>query len=240
MPLTTRCRHCGRLFPVYAQQLKERHGKVECPQCGNRFDGLDGLIDEAIPGAEVGNAKKAATTRRQDSTASLAPLMTFGELQDRPARATGIFWTLGVLMLLAGLAAQAFWWERGTWLRYPLVRQLYSQACTDYDVCPPLPRLAGTMEILQPVLSEHPLDDQVLRLDFTIVNHAEQIQRLPILQLELYDGDGEIMAAGRFTPDQYMKIPQRIPALPSGRAMNVAMEIATPSTTPTSFRIRLY
>ena len=58
MPLTTRCRHCGRLFPVYATQLKAKRARVPCPQCGKRFDAVAGLIDEHVP------ALDEATRRR--------------------------------------------------------------------------------------------------------------------------------------------------------------------------------
>ena len=54
MPLTTRCRHCGRLFPVYATQLKANRARVPCPQCGKRFDAVAGLIDEHIPTTDDG------------------------------------------------------------------------------------------------------------------------------------------------------------------------------------------
>ncbi|MCG6861018.1 MAG: hypothetical protein LJE70_07045, partial [Chromatiaceae bacterium] len=81
MPLNTRCRHCGRLFPVYAQQIKERKGKVDCPQCGKRFDAIGGLLDESIPAVQtraMGTGVVSGLPPATSASAS-ADLMDFGE-----------------------------------------------------------------------------------------------------------------------------------------------------------------
>jgi predicted Zn finger-like uncharacterized protein len=74
MPLTTRCRHCGRIFPVHAQQLKERRGKVECPQCGGRF-GPESYLPDKAPGAGLGPGESVRPTL--DLEAPAAPAAGF-------------------------------------------------------------------------------------------------------------------------------------------------------------------
>lgn len=238
MPLTTRCDHCGRLFPVYAQALKRRRGRIDCPQCGKRFDAVAGLIDEVVPGGDAEDPKARVPRQRPEPATAPASLMSFEH--DRAHRTGTLLWSLGLLLLLAGLAGQLFWWERGIWLRFPEVRQVYEQLCAGHDGCPPLPRLAGTMEILQPVLAEHPARDGVLKLDLTLVNHSEQLQRPPVLELELYDGDGEMIAVRRFAPSEYMQESPPPDALDPGSAANVALLLTSPPTPPSGFRIRLY
>mgnify|MGYP001821369335 CR=1 FL=1 len=240
MPLTTRCNHCGRLFPVYAQQLKRRRGKVECPQCGERFDDLSGLIDEVLPGTAAAAAGRSGAAHRSQTQTAPASLMSFDETRRRPGRIRAALWILGILLLSAVLVLQLFWWERGNWLRYAWVNDLYGRACSGHTLCPPLPRYAGSVEILQPALSEHPLDPDVLRLALTLVSNSRQPQRAPDIQLELYDEQRMPIAARRFSPSDYLPAPAASPVLAAGRAMNVALEIASPPIPPAGFRIRLY
>lgn len=240
MPITTRCSHCGRLFPVHAQQLKERRGKVDCPQCGARFDGITGLVDEAMPGDAANASQRETRGHRQDDATEPAPMMTFDDGEERPARVASTLWVLGILMLLAVLAAQIFWWERGTWLHHPLVREVYGELCTQFDLCQPVPRIAGSLEILPPVLSEHPLDDRILRLDLTLINRSEQLQRPPRLQLELFDSDGDLLAVRRFEPNEYLADASPMTVLPAGGATNIALELAALPEPAMNFRIQLY
>jgi len=261
MPITTRCKHCGRLFPIYAQQLKERRSKVTCPQCGTRFDSLAGLVDEAMPdGMHEAHAQPpppyfplvreampgdmADASPRNNGHArnadEPAPMMTFDDHEERTGRTASTFWTLGILLSIFLLAAQVFWWERGTWLRYPPVQQVYNELCTRAGLCYAAPRIAGGFEILQPILSEHPLDTRILRLDLTLVNRSEQVQRPPLLQLELFDGHGDLLAVRRFEPEEYLTGTSPITTLAIGSATNIAMELAALDEAPAGFRIQLY
>jgi predicted Zn finger-like uncharacterized protein len=237
MPMTTRCRHCGRLFPVYAQQLKERRGKVQCPQCGKRFDALHSLIEEVMPGAATQDEGRSVGGRRRPAATAPADLMTF----DEPHRRHGspAPWAIGILLLLTVLAAQVLWWERGTWLADPGMRGLLERVCGRPLCGLPLPRLAGTMEILDPAMAEDPQEPGVLRLNLTLINRAQALQRLPLLQLELYGADGTLAAVRRLTPALYRPdLPDA--AIEAGAALNLTLELAAPPTPPTGFRIKLF
>lgn len=237
MPLTTRCRRCGRLFPVYAQQLKERRGKAECPQCGNRFNAVAALIDEPLPG-DPGEDGRASARRRRHGTVTSAPILTLPPARRR-AGGRPLLWLAGILVLAAGLALQAVWWERTYWLSDPLLRAQLDGACAAVGCRVPLPRLAGTMEILTPSLSIHPQDPEALRLALTLVNRAQVPQRLPLLQLELYDDAGNLTAARRFTPARYLPGTVADAGLAAGAATGLSMDLAMPPEAPAGFRIRL-
>jgi hypothetical protein len=152
---------------------------------------------------------------------------------------SGALWFLGVLALSLGLLAQVAWWEREAWLRQPPLRAAAESLCTRLGCELPLPRLPGTMEILQPVMAEHPLDPGLLRLDLTLINRADFPQRLPVLQLELYDESATLAAARRFTPDQYLTDP-RPGGLGPGAASNLMIDLAMPEPVPAGFRLRLF
>jgi hypothetical protein len=210
---------------------------MDCPQCAGRFDALAGLVDEEIPGGDPDEDEDVGLEQQMEPEP--APLMTFTEDPRRESRTGTVLWTLGLILLLVGIAAQAFWWERGTWLGHPQARETYERLCAELAVCPPLPRLAGTIDIMEPVLSEDPEADS-LRLNLTLVNHADQLQRLPVLQLELYDGVGNLEAAGRFSPQEYLPLGESTRGLAAGSAVNVALEIAAPAEAPSAFRVKLY
>jgi hypothetical protein len=166
--------------------------------------------------------------------------MTFDETVERPGRIASLVWTLGVILLLLVLGGQLFWWERGTWLRYFQVWQVYDGVCKEIEICPPLPRLTGTVEILAPALSESPLDDNSLRLDLTLVNNSDLLQRPPVLHLELYNENGDSIAARRFEPGEYLPAESPATELLPGSATNVALTIAATPEAPSGFRVRLY
>lgn len=237
MPLTTRCRHCGRLFPIYAQQLKERHGKTNCPQCGRRFNALAGLLDEVVPGASGVDRGRASVRRRKPAASAPAPLLNLDRTPRPGRRATGL-WLTGVLMLVVALVAQAAWWERGHWLAQPRLHGIAEHVCARLGCRIPLPRLAGTIEILQPYLGEHPQNPRILRLGMTLINHATIAQALPTLQLELYDQTGSLAAARRFAPHQYLAEPHA-DRLDAGAAVNLGLDLAMPEAAPSGFRLRL-
>jgi predicted Zn finger-like uncharacterized protein len=237
VPLTTRCRHCGRLFPVYAADLKGRRGQVACPQCGKRFDAVAGLIDEPVPQAEDRSRRHPA---HRAPTAALA-----GHLSEPPAprrhRVGRWLWGLGVLLLAVGLAVQTAWWRRGELVRMPEVQSVLRQVCPWLGYRVPLPRLPGTIEILQSSLATDPDRPQALRLRLVLVNRAETGQRAPLLELELYDEGGALLGVRRFDPAQYLE--EGSPALAQGlipnRPTRAGLDVALADAQPTGFRVRL-
>ena len=170
MPLTTRCRHCGRMFPVFAQQLKERRGKVDCPQCGGRFDAIGGLLEEPMPGMEMGRGGRGTGGSSQPAASTPAEMLDLSEGRRRRGRIRATLWSLGALALITGLILQIGWWDRGKWLQYPQVRAAAEAVCERIGCSIKLPRLAGTMEILQPALTEIEGIPGGLRLTLALVN----------------------------------------------------------------------
>lgn len=237
MPLTTRCRHCGRLFPVYATELKTDRGRVPCPQCGKRFDAVAGLIDEHVPHAEEASRRRHPAHR--------APTATLVQPLEAPARrrrrAGAWFWGLGVLAMSAGLFAQTAWWGRGELLRSPRVQSILGQICPHLGCRVPLPRLPGTIEILQSSLTADPARPEVLLLRLALVSRAATAQRAPVLELELYDEHGALLGARRFDPEHYLAAGS--PALAEGllphKPTRADLDIALVEAQPTGFRLRL-
>jgi predicted Zn finger-like uncharacterized protein len=241
MPLTTRCPHCGRLFPVYAQQIKARRNKVECPQCGRRFGAVSGLLEEQVPPSETASRRRKRTgkTRLVSASASSASLASDakGTLSRRGRTAS---WSVGVLILTLALIGQAAWWERGTWMGRTQIWTTLEGVCRKLGCSVPLPRVVGSMDILRPALGERPGDPSTLTLSLTLLNTTVMAQRLPLLQLELYDKDGSLLAARRFDPDQYAAGKGARSGIAPGQTAKVALDIAALDRPPSGFRVRLF
>jgi predicted Zn finger-like uncharacterized protein len=238
MPLTTRCRRCGRLFPVYAQQIKARGSKVECPQCGSRFNAIAGLLDEQIPPSEIGRGRRRPAAPKPRDFSPPSGMIAVDAERARPRQR--LWWGLGVLALTAALIGQATWWERGAWMGRPPVWQALAQVCERLGCSLPLPRLAGSMEILRPALAERPGEPAALQLSLTLLNTAAVAQRLPLLQLELYDKAGRLLAARRLAPARYAPDKATAEGIGPGRTQDVQLDIAALQPPPAGFRVRLF
>jgi predicted Zn finger-like uncharacterized protein len=239
MPLTTRCPHCGRLFPVYAQQIKTRRSKVECPQCGRRFAAISSLLEEQIPPSEIAYGRRKRSNRGRSASAS--PVLVAVATSGAPSRrATSRGWWIGVVVLTLGLISQTAWWERGAWMGRPAVWKALETVCDRLGCRIPLPRVAGSMEILSPTLTERPGAPKALRLGLALRNTTAVAQRLPLLQLELYDKDGELLAARRLPPDQYAAGKDARYGIAPGHAAQVELEMAPLDRPPSGFRVRLF
>ena len=251
MPVTTRCGRCGRLFPVYAQELKSRRGRVSCPQCGNRFDGLAALLDEPRGGYEAsgGRARLGMGTRRPAPATDArrpSPSPTAGNAvvpAPHSERATGrapgrsaLGWGLAVLALTLALGAQAVWWQRADLLRDLQVRHWIAVLCEGLGCTVPTPRLAGTLEVLEPTLTPDP-DTGALVLRLRVRNDAALDQPAPLIELELYDQQGDLAARRRFTPAQYA--PGSDPLMTPGATLDARLAIAVPKAETSGFKVRL-
>lgn len=239
MPLTTRCRHCGRLFPVQAQQIKERHGKVDCPQCGKRFDAIAGLLDEAVPSTRIERGDRPQGGFKPPATAP-ADMLDLNEGLEKGGWMRAMLWSLGILLLIAGLVLQIGWWDRGRWLRHPNVSAAVDVVCEQIGCRPELPRHAGTMEVLRSALTQREDPAGSLQLTLLLVNKAAVGQRLPQLQLELYDEQGGLAAARRFGPELYLADAARRHGLAPGATARLMLDIASPPTPAAAFRVKLF
>ncbi len=257
MPLTTRCNRCARLFPVYAQQLKARRGRVNCPQCGARFDGVAALLDEPMPGfetqpgriwtaARVGIGNGRGTGNRSAlglrlGIGSSAPAATQVEPSARRRAAAGplarLSWVAGSLLLVLALGAQWVWWQRGDLLRDPKGRRALETLCERLGCTLPVPRVPGSLEVLDPTLNPDPAGDGSLSLRLRIANRGRLPQSVPLLELELLDREGDLAATRRFAPEEYAA--GAMGPLDPGETRTLSLTIARPEMETSGFKVRL-
>ena len=237
MPLTTRCSHCGRLFPVQAQQLRERRGKVDCPQCGRRFSAVDELLDEVVSGARASGEIVGTSTAPVTAPADMLDL---DEGRAKIPRPRVLLWSMGVLFLSALLLLQLVWWDRGRWLQQPRVSAAVEAGCRHLGCRPEPPRVAGAFEVLGQALTPRTEPPGSLRLTLALTNRTKIVQRFPLLQLELYDHEGALTAARRFAPALYLAGSDHRFGLAAGAAAHPTLELAPLPVPAAAFRIRLF
>jgi hypothetical protein len=214
-------------------------------------------LDEAMPGFEpsagrvwtaapitVGKAKRTGSqaalgirlgmggSRRPAATA-LTPRSAPGRVAIRPL--PRFAWMLGSLLLLLTLGAQWIWWQRGDLLRDPKGRLALERLCNPLGCTLPALRVPDTLAVLDPTLE--PTDGGDLTLRLRIENRGQVPQPMPLLELELLDGEGELAANRRFAPDEYATGATH--PLDAGETRAISLAIASPRAETSGFKVRL-
>ena len=238
----TRCSECETLFRVTREQLNAARGQVRCGRCGNVFDALSSLHEEiAFPAPafepEASRRENVAPTfeasRREDIDVGAAPLRREEEslppflLVDTTPRRRWP-WVLLALVALLAIAAQIVHMKRAALVENPR----YSAYLTKtYDALGiPLGVVArydlDAFALLHHELTTHPRKNGALHLSGVLSNEATFPQPWPVLELRLEDRFGEVVAARRLRPDEYLHNPpslnERMPAH-ARRAIEVAL-----------------
>jgi hypothetical protein len=79
-----------------------------------------------------------------------------------------------------------------------------------------------------------------LRLTMILINKSGVSQRLPQLQLELYDAQGGMSAARRFGPASYLPDEDPSWGLAPGVSVRPTLYIETPAMPTAGFRVKLF
>lgn len=223
----TRCPNCGTVFNISDQQLTIANGSVRCGACENIFDARLSLFAKIdYPGKKDSDVDVAAeadiimpTRTEIENSASqetlLDPVNTPSkttvpdEISDEISRlekksssaAMFNFISLIVLFLLLALFALQIVAHYKPQL---LPTMLQSEICKWLD-CSEVSMLAiEQIEILNRDIISHPQEENSLLVTMTIINRAEFAQRYPQLELLLFDVVGDVIAARRFSPDEYL------------------------------------
>lgn len=171
----SRCPHCDQQQPVSVQQLREARGLLHCKACGQAFDALPALSEQA-----GGNA--------QDSLNQEA-LFAFS----RPA--DGRPWRVGSLLMALLLVVQLVYFQGGQWLKRPDVYSMLAGLCQSMGC-----RLEPYRNPEDWALSHGELQAHLAQrywLSAALTNQAELAQSPPDLTLTLTDFSGRPVAVRR-------------------------------------------
>lgn len=208
------CGMCDRQFnavsrlsdtPLSAEQITERFGGRRKPISATA---LSKQQSTDTPGNDISDRSQASMPDE-----ILDDLPEYDELPnelheylpENKKPATRLIWTLGTFLLLVTITGQWAWFNRDLiFERYPNLEPVAEKICKQFK-CELLKyKDIKMIKLLNRVVRNHPKHQNNLLVNATMINHAVKTQAFPLVQLALFDKDGEIVAYGEFEPEQYL------------------------------------
>lgn len=251
--MLSRCPNCATLFRVHAEDLSLAGGRVQCGECGVRYDALKSLCDEGalshpnvspLPSAErVAAARptpaKVAEDRDLGRKAHFGAKMSKPFLASDPLAAVvpskiyrrgSRWWTGASALLFLILLFQVAWFNaREVALTLPVLQPALARICAALGCELLAPRDTLAVKILARDVREHPKLQGMLLVNLTLLNSAKATQPFPLLQLDLMDLKGQAVASRRFQPHEYLDASVNAEGgMPSEALVHVVLEVAEP------------
>jgi predicted Zn finger-like uncharacterized protein len=143
-----------------------------------------------------------------------------------------------ILLALLVLAGQVLWFQYGAWSRDPQIRPVYEWLCALVGCEIPPIRAPERFSTKNLIVRSHPERAGALVVDALIVNDAPFAQPFPQLELRFSAVDGNLVAARRFSPNEYLageaagmkEIPARTP-------VHITLEVEDPGVDPLNYVI---
>lgn len=225
----TRCPNCGTVFNISEQQLAIANGSVRCGACEIIFDSRLSLFAKIDyppePDADVDATAEAdiimpagvTTDDNEKQETLLDPVNTptqssipeeisdqISELESdaNSSNFTKFFSTIVFLVLCALFALQII----ALYKPYLLPSALQTNACKWIKCTTTTPTALDKIEILNRDIISHPEAENSLLVTMTMISRAEFSQPYPMIELRLFDVVGDIIAARRFAPHEYLPI----------------------------------
>lgn len=216
----------------------------------------------AAPPPPQKNAQPTRTVARKNTQQSPASLFDFDDSEldllslegdsrrnqyqdamvraDHDATSHFIKWGSLCVLLLALLGGQYLLFNFQSLARTTSLRPFYQQACQLLQC--QLPPLSSTHLLQATNLLVRSLDDQpgVLLVDLLLHNEAGHAQPFPRLELAFRDTQGQLLAAGVFTPDQYLQSGLAgMQNLPPQAQVHLSFRITDPGAGAKSYALHL-
>ena len=247
----TRCTECETLFRVTREQLNAARGQVRCGRCGNVFDALSSLHEEiAFPDEsrredpdlffevdepeddDVGAEDEAIEQQWSE------PPAPFLLVDTTPRRRWP--WVLLAFVATLALLAQLVHLNRATLVEEsdfgPYITTTYDALgiplgiAARYDL--------DAFALLHHELTTHPRRDGALHLSGVLSNDAPFAQPWPVLELRLEDRFGDVVAARRLRPDEYLRNPPSLnERMPAHARRAIEVELVDPGHDAVGFSI---
>jgi predicted Zn finger-like uncharacterized protein len=228
------------IAPAASDALPDRAGAVDAPPDPASIAPRD------APAAPVASAQRVSAPEREVvPAAEEAPATVpfdFGPGHRARSRVATASWLLGILVLIAALAAQAAYWFRTELaVAYPGARPALASACRALGCDIPPPRDARLLSIES---SELQVDRNVaglLTLNATLRNRAPFAQAHPAIELTLTDGDDRPLVRRVLAPAEYLgERWAREPLFAAASEHAVRLHIDATAVRPTGYRLLLF
>jgi predicted Zn finger-like uncharacterized protein len=247
MSLVTRCPSCGTAFRVQAAQLAAESGTVRCGKCGELFNGVAALVEQAEeslmlePSPQLGlfdPSRRPAEPAALDRGAPPAPFMA------EPPPPRRALWTTLALLALVALAGQAIYRYRAeVTAMVPPARAPLAALCASLGCSMPLPHRPELMSIDSSELQADARRDGLIALNAVIHNRAAFAQDYPSLEVTLTDEGDRPVLRRVLAPRDYLDARGRQLApqgIGPGSEASVRVMLDTSRTRATGYRLYLF
>ncbi len=197
----------------------------------------NGAEDKQQP--ETGESSAAAPEWQREHDETVPPEWLLEEAP-RSGRRFRFVWVTGIFVLLAALLVQLAWFHRDRLLlEYPQLLPWARQVCEHFQCELIRHRDLSSIEVVNRDVRDHPRYRDALLVNATVSNRSQDLQPFPVVQLNLYDTAGKIIAYRRFRPDEYLDESIDIEGgmLPD-RPVHIVLEVTGPTQGAVSFEFR--
>ncbi|HED34776.1 MAG TPA: DUF3426 domain-containing protein [Gammaproteobacteria bacterium] len=143
------------------------------------------------------------------------------------------------ILILCGIAAgilQYAYYNRNALVKIPELQSLFQAGCGLIGCTPPEPRDVALITLNSKNIFDHPNVENALMMSASIINQARFAQDFPVIELRFNNIRGEVIAARRFHPTEYLGIPEKqISVMQPGIPISINLEIKDPGSNMVSY-----
>jgi predicted Zn finger-like uncharacterized protein len=227
------CPYCRTAFRLTKTQLEIADGQVRCGICHEVFDAHD-------PEGSKSKNKDDSSTSLFEAQGKLIPDdFKIPDVYQTNFRLTNIMWVLVIMLVSVSLVVEYVWFNRSQFISDPVLKPWIMQICDLVDCELVSMRDTNQIEMLTRNIYSHPNVNDALMVSITMVNHAAFAQPHPAVQIAFSNVRGKVIAARRFTPEEYFQIDKNnLSSLEPEKPVSFGLEIQDPGKQATSYEFK--
>lgn len=241
--MQTQCPACQTVFRIHQQQLGAAEGRVRCGVCGEVFMAVYTLKPElhigggSAPGA--GRRRVQEEDWKEDDTdpSAAQARVPLTERLDEPAEPPlrTVLMGVGIAALAMLLLVQYVYYDRHRLIRSAELAPWVLRLCSVLPCDRPPLRQVDAIELLERSVFVHPNVPGSLMIAGTMVNNAGFAQPLPTLEVSLSNLRGNVIAARRFRPVEYLREGDPDAPMQPGQPIAIRLEVMDPGATALAY-----
>ena len=156
--------------------------------------------DEQSSGREIGNETDKLALLSQIAASPVEMISR----EERRSKIASTLWTLGVVISFIVFTAQIAWHQRDNLSRQPQLRPIYELSCNMIGCTIPPLYQPEKIKISSVVVRPHSAYQDVLVVDFVVLNTAANKQPFREIQVLFSDIENKVLASRNFLPLEYL------------------------------------
>jgi len=247
--MQTECPHCNTIFRIEESALEQADGQVRCGHCLAVFtaDNPYSNIRYHPDNPAVAIIEKTLTepedfitnTAEEHIVADVIPPELRAESRTGKTRfgfAETLLLTLFILIGISTIFLQYAYYNRDSLVKSAEFRPALSFMCQQLNCTLPSPKDLNLISLTSKNIFSHPNVENALMVSAGIINQASFAQQYPIIELRFENVRGETIAGRRFSPREYLGIPEnQFSKMQPDAPININLEIKDPGNDMVSY-----